>query len=214
MKWISMHSNHGLITYDIVKCLAGQGRYYVPAAASNRHIHLSQKMLEQLFGNGYTLKTMRPLSQPGQYACEEKLTLVGCKGKIESIRILGPMREETQVEISLTDSFVVGIPPVVRMSGDLNGTPGGKLIGPAGEVELRQGVIVSARHLHVSDEEALWYGIKSGDVVSVKKTGLRPATFGNVLVRAGEAHALELHIDTDEANAAVIKNGDLLELIK
>jgi putative phosphotransacetylase len=203
-----------LITYDIVKCLADQGRYFVPAAASNRHVHLSQEDVERLFGSGYKLKEMRPLSQPGQYACEEKLTLVGSKGKIEGIRILGPVRPETQVEVSLTDTFALGIAPAVRMSGDLKETPTGKLIGPAGEVALSQGVIVSARHLHMSDEEAAWYGVKSGDVVSVRKTGDRAATFGNVRVRAGKAHALELHIDTDEANAAAIKNGDLLELLK
>jgi len=203
-----------LITYDIVKCLAGQGKYYVPAAASNRHIHLSQEKLEQLFGSGYTLKKMRPLSQPGQYACEEKLTLVGGKGSIAGIRILGPVRHATQVEISLTDSFVLGIPPVVRMSGDIAGTPGGRLVGPKGEVVLTEGVIVSARHLHISAEEASWYGLKSGDVISVRKTGDRAVVFGNVLVRAGDAHALELHIDTDEANAAAIKNGDFLELLK
>jgi putative phosphotransacetylase len=121
-----------LVTLSVLKECAGKSRYFIPAAVSNRHIHLSQDALDILFGKGYELKPSKPLSQPGQYACEEKLTLVGSKGKIEGIRILGPVRPETQVEISVTDSFLLGIKPVVRMSGDLKDTPGGKLIGPKG----------------------------------------------------------------------------------
>lgn len=188
--------------------------YYVPAAVSNRHVHLSAADLAILFGSGYGLKKMRDLVQPGQYACEEQVTLEGPKGKIEKIRVLGPVRKETQVELSLTDSYKVGIEPVVRMSGDLDNTPGGKLIGPAGEVNLKKGLIISARHLHMSAEEAGWFGLKTGDVVSVKKKGARELVFGNVLVRAGEGHSLEFHIDTDEANAAGMRCGELLELIK
>ncbi len=203
-----------LITLTVVRELAQKNEYHIPAATSNRHIHISAGDLEALFGAGYKLKELRPLSQPGQYACEEKLTLEGPKGRIEGVRILGPERPETQVEISVTDSFKLGIAPVVRMSGDLKGTPGGRIIGPKGQIELTKGVIVSARHLHISDEEAALFGLKSGDIVSAKKTGERETVFGNILVRAGDAHSLELHIDTDEANAAGIKNGDILQLIK
>ena len=204
----------GTIKKSIIQALAAKNHYYIPAATSNRHIHLSQEALEALFGKDYVLRKLRPLSQPNQYACEEKVTLVGEKGAIKGIRVLGPVRPDTQVEITVTDSFVLGIPPVVRMSGDVNGTPGGKLVGPKGEYDLSFGVIVTRRHLHASAQQAAWFGLKDGDVVSVRKPGLRPAVFEDVVVRAGSSHDLELHIDTDEANAASIKNGDLLELIR
>jgi putative phosphotransacetylase len=203
-----------MVMLALVKHLAQKKEYYIPAAASGRHVHLCRAHVEALFGSGYQLKTLRPLSQPGQYACKEKIAVVGPKGRIEGVRILGPERPETQVEISMTDTFKLGIKPAIRMSGDTAGTPGCTLIGPAGEVKLVEGVIVAARHLHISTEEAAAYGLKNGDVVSVKKNGPRETTFGGILVRSGDAHSLELHIDTDEANAAAIKNGELLELIR
>ncbi len=203
-----------LVLLGIVKNLAQQKEYYIPAAASGRHVHLCRADVEKLFGAGYALKISRVLSQPGQYACEEKIAVVGPKGRIEGVRVLGPERPETQVEVSLTDTFKLGIAPAVRMSGDVTGTPGCTLIGPGGEVALGQGVIVAARHLHMSDEEAAVFGLKNGDVVSARKKGEREIIFGNILVRAGKAHSLELHIDTDEANAAAMGNGDLLELIR
>lgn len=202
------------ITVALAKELARQHQYYVPAAASSRHAHLSQDVLDVLFGKGYRLKTLRPLSQPKQVACEETVTIVGPKGKIGGVRVLGPVRSQTQVEISMTDTYRLGIEPVVRMSGDIGGSPGCTLKGPAGEVKLEQGVIVAARHLHISPEEADIFGFKDGDIVAARKQGEREAVFGNILVRAGEAHALELHLDIDEANAAGIQNGDLLELVK
>lgn len=188
--------------------------YYVPAAISARHAHLCEKDIESLFGKGHILKKMRDLNQPGQYACEERLTLLGPKGSIHKIRVLGPARGATQVEISQTDCFAAGLPPVVRMSGDYSGTPGGTLVGPAGEVNLTQGVMVSARHLHLSEEEAGWFGLEAGDLVSAKCEGPRPVIFGNIAVRVGKGHSLELHIDTDEANAAAMTCGELFELIK
>ena len=203
-----------LITLRMLEAYAAKSAYYVPAAVSNRHIHLSQDALDILFGKGYTLKQFKPLSQPNQYACEEKLTLVGPKNKIEGIRILGPVRSATQVEISLTDAYGLGVKPVVRMSGDISNTPGGKLIGPKGELDLSCGVIVSQCHLHASKEQAAWYGLKDGDLVSVRKSGVRSVVFEHVPVRAGDTHSLELHFDTDEANAALIGNGDLLELVR
>ena len=157
---------------------------------------------------------MRNLSQPEQYASQERIAISGPKGRIDNVRVLGPERPDTQVEISLTDSYKLGIQPVVRMSGDIEGTSGCQLIGPAGVLSLNKGVIVAARHLHISDEEAALYSLKNGDIIKVKKDGIRETVFGNILVRAGKAHSLELHIDTDEANAADIHNGELLELLR
>jgi putative phosphotransacetylase len=188
--------------------------FYVPAAISARHVHLCQSDIDLLFGKGYTLKRLRDLAQPGQYACEEKVTLIGAKGRIDGVRVLGPARLQTQVEISQTDSYKVGIPPVVRMSGNIEGTPGCTLVGPSGEVKLACGVIVAARHLHMSSAQAALYGLTNGQAVSVKKTGIRETIFGNVVVRSGDGHELEMHIDTDEANAAGMTCGELLELLK
>lgn len=203
-----------LTTLATCVALARNQEYYIPAAVSARHIHLSTADRDALFGPGYVLKKLRPLSQPGQYACEEKLAIVGPKGRIDGVRILGPERPDTQVEVSMTDTFALGIAPVVRMSGDIAGTPGCKLVGPKGEIALEKGVIVAARHLHMAAEEAAAYGLKNGDIVSACKRGVRATVLGSILVRAGEGHSLELHIDTDEANAAAIKTGDLLELVK
>ncbi len=201
------------VTLAVIRRLAQNKEYYIPAAASNRHIHISAADREKLFGAEYALKKLRPLSQPGQYACEEQVTVAGPKGRIEGVRILGPERPETQVEVSLTDTYRLGIEPAVRMSGDIAGTPGCTLTGPKGEVNIANGVIVAARHLHMSGDEAAEYGLKDKDIVSAGKKGEREIIFGNILVRAGKGHSLELHIDTDEANAAGIKNGELLELL-
>lgn len=203
------------IELEVIKQCALSGRgYFVPAAISARHVHLSSSDVEKLFGKGYRLKKLRDLNQPGQFACEEQVTFSGPKGSIGNVRILGPERGETQVEISVTDCYKAGVKPVVRMSGDLEGTPGGSLIGPAGEVALKQGVIVAARHLHMSAEEAAAFGLKNADKVSVRKSGDREIIFGNVAVRSGQGHSLEMHIDTDEANAAGMLCGELLEIIK
>lgn len=202
------------IAVALARELARQRQYYVPAAASSRHTHLSAEALEALFGKGYELKTLRLLSQPEQVACEETVTIIGPKGQIKGVRILGPVRSQTQVEISMTDTYRLGIKPTVRMSGDVGGSPGCTLAGPAGQITLPQGVIVAARHLHISGEEAEIFGLKDGDIVAACKQGERESVFGNILVRAGDAHALELHLDIDEANAAGVRNGDLLELVK
>jgi putative phosphotransacetylase len=196
---------------ELIKNFAKEnGICYVPVAISNRHVHLSPLHVEQLFGKGYKLHPLRPISQPGQYACEEKITLEGPKGAIKGLRVLGPERKETQVEISITDSYMLGIKPVVRMSGDIRGTPGGRLIGPKGQIELTRGVIVSARHLHLSEEEGKWFGLINGDKVKVRKLGVRGTVFNEVVVRCGSGNSLDLHIDTDECNAAGIKQGELL----
>ena len=203
-----------LIILTTAKQLAQQKEYYVPAAGSGRHVHLGGMDVKMLFGTGYSLKKLRELSQPGQYACEEKITIIGPKGRIDSVRILGPERTETQVEISLSDTYKLGIKPSIRISGDISDTPGCILKGPAGEIALNGGVIVAARHLHMSEEEAELYGLKNGDVVSARKKGCRDISFHNIPVRVSSSYSLELHLDTDEANAANINNGDLLELIR
>lgn len=189
------------------------GRGFVPVGISNRHIHLTQAAVEQLFGPGHQLTPTKALSQPGQFACEEKVTVEGPKGKLSGVRVLGPVRKDVQVELSVTDAFAAGIKPVVRMSGDIAGTPGCRLTGPAGSMEIREGVIVAARHLHISPEQAAVYGLKSGDQVRLRSEGPRAVVFEQVAVRSGPGHDLEVHIDFDEANCAQMKNGDLLEII-
>lgn len=190
------------------------GKLYVPVASSNRHIHLSQEDVQRLFGPGYQLQIQKALSQPGQYACKETVTLVGPKGKLERVRVLGPARKDTQIEISLTDSFKLGVKAPVRMSGDVKGTPGCEIVGPNGTIQVPQGVIVAARHLHVSDQQAALYGLKNGDEISLRLDGPRSVVLEHVVVRAGKGHDLEVHVDTDEANAAAMKSGTMMEVIR
>ena len=185
----------------------------LPIALSNKHIHLSQADLEALFGEGYELTHKKDLSQPGQFACEEMVEVVGPKGSTK-MRVLGPVRPESQVEVSLADARGLGIAVPVRQSGDVEGTPAFKLVGPNGEVECEKGIIVAARHIHMSLEDAEKFGVKDKDIVSVQTQGERALLFNNVLVRANAAFALEMHVDLEEGNAAGVKNGDLVELVK
>lgn len=184
----------------------------LPIALSNKHVHLSQADVDALFGEGYQLTPFKPLSQPGQYACEEKVTVVGPKGQ-QTMRVLGPVRPESQVEVSLADARGLGIAVPVRQSGDVEGTPGCKLVGPKGEVEITEGVIIAARHIHLYPETAETYGLKDGDIVSIQTNGERALIMNNVLVRAGEGNADEVHIDTDEANACNLDSGMMVEII-
>jgi putative phosphotransacetylase len=190
------------------------GKRYVPAAVSNRHIHLSRREADILFGPGYELQVERPLVQPGQFAAKEKVSIVGPKGRISDIRVLGPLRPETQVEISVTDSYVLGIEQALRMSGDVGGSPGVRLTTARGQVDLPEGVIIAARHLHMSDDQAKALGLSNGQAVSLRKPGDRGVTLSQVIVRSGKGHELEVHLDTDEANAAMIANGDILEIVE
>lgn len=180
----------------------------VPVGVSARHIHLSQEHIEILFGSGYQLKEMKPLSQPGQFAAEETVAVVGPKGKFDKVRILGPARSRSQLEISRTDSFSLGIPAPVRESGNTDGTPGIKIVGPQGEVDLEDGVIVAARHIHFHTDDAVKWGIADKQKLSVRVEGERAVVFENVIARVSDTFALDMHIDTDEANAAGVKNGD------
>lgn len=175
---------------------------------SNRHLHLSQADLEILFGPGAQLTNFRDLKQPGQFACEEKVNLIGPKGTLSGVRVLGPTRKQTQVEVSRTDSFTLGINPPLRDSGDLAGSASLILEGPAGRVEMSEGVIIAKRHVHFHPSEAEPLGIKDKDMITVRFGGERGLAFENVLARVNEAFALEFHVDIDEANAAFLKNGD------
>jgi putative phosphotransacetylase len=187
--------------------------YKVPVGLSNKHLHLSQEDLEALFGKGYELTPYKALKQPGQYAAEEKVDIVGPKGTIKGVRILGPVRKETQVELAITDARAIGVTAPVKESGKLEGTPGIKLVGPAGEIEIDHGVIIALRHVHLSAEQAKEAGVQDKQMISVRFGGERGVVFDNVLVRAGDGHEAEIHLDTDEGNAAGLKNGDLGELI-
>jgi len=180
----------------------------VSIGVSARHIHLAPEHIEALFGTGYELKVLKPLSQPGQFAAEETVAVVGPKGRFDKVRILGPARGSTQLEISRTDAFALGVDAPVRLSGNIEGTPGIRIVGPKGEVTVDQGVIVAARHIHLHTDDAARMNIKDKQVVSVRTEGERGVTFANVVCRVSEQFALDMHIDTDEANAAGIKNGD------
>ena len=170
---------------------------------SARHVHLSQEDLETLFGKGYQLTKKKGLSQPGQYACEERVTVVGTKKEMPGVSILGPVRPVSQVEISLTDARSIGVAAPIRESGDVAGSGACKLVGPCGEVELKEGVIAAKRHIHATPEDAEKLGVQDKDVVSVKiDTDGRSLVFGDVVVRVSPKFALAMHIDTDESNAA------------
>ncbi|MGI9951123.1 phosphate propanoyltransferase [Moorellaceae bacterium AZ2] len=186
----------------------------VPVGVSNRHMHMSQADLEVLFGPGYRLKPYRQLSQPGEYAAEETVTIVGPRGVIEGLRLLGPPREYSQIELALTDGYRLGIRPPVRESGDLEGTPGIAVVGPRGALTLSQGVILAARHIHMDEASACKYGLKDGQRVQVLVPGERGLIFDNVIVRVSPEYRVELHLDTDEANAALLKNGDLVHILR
>ncbi|MFH0955791.1 MAG: phosphate propanoyltransferase [Candidatus Falkowbacteria bacterium] len=176
----------------------------VPIEISARHVHLSKPDLEKLFGSSFKLSKLKDLSQTGQFAAKETVKLVGPLGQIEKVRILGPCREETQVEISETEARILGLNPPVRDSGNLAGTPGIKIIGPAGQIDLPQGVILALRHIHIDSATAENLGVKNGERVKVDTTGARDLLFENVLVRVSPDFKLAMHIDTDEANAAGI----------
>ncbi|WP_276352420.1 phosphate propanoyltransferase [Cohnella caldifontis] len=180
----------------------------VPIGVSARHIHLKPEHVEALFGPGYRLAEWKPLSQPGQFAAEETVAVYGPKGSFPKVRILGPARKLTQLEISRTDAFALGIDAPVRESGNIEGTPGVRIVGPAGEVTVDQGVIVAARHIHFHTSDAEQWGIRDKQMLKVRVGGERGIVFEQVLARVSDSFALDMHIDTDEGNAAGVKTGD------
>ena len=182
---------------------------------SARHVHVSRKDLDILFGEGYQLTSKKDLSQPGQFACEERVAVVGPKGSFPAVSILGPERPATQVEISASDARSIGVVAPVRESGVIEGSGACKLVGPKGEVELSEGVIVAKRHIHATPEDGEKYGVVDKQVVSVKvESDGRSLIFGDVVVRLNPAYALAMHIDTDESNAAFCTPGMMGDIIK
>ena len=187
----------------------------VPVGVSNRHIHLSVDDAETLFGKGYQLTPLKDLSQPGQFACKETLTIVGPSLRpIENVRVLGPVRKASQVEISRTDSFTLKVKPPVRESGDIAGSAPITIIGPEGVVQLKEGCIIANRHIHMSTAEGAQFGLADGDYVDIETSGERRTKFFDVQVRVNKDFRLEMHIDTDDANAAGIGNGAKVKIVK
>ncbi len=175
---------------------------------SARHVHVSRRVLDILFGEGYELTVKKNLSQPGQFACEERVQVIGPKSSFPAVSILGPVRPETQVELSAGDARSIGVKAPIRESGDLEGSAGCRLVGPKGEVEIKDGVIIAKRHIHMTPEDAEKYGLEDKQVVSVKvDTAERSLIFGDVVVRVSPKYALAMHIDTDESNAAGCTSG-------
>lgn len=183
------------------------GRLFVPLEASGRHVHVTKEQARELFGHALTEK--RPLSQPGQYLANERVTVIGPKGRFENVAVLGPERGEAQVEISLTDGKSLGITPPVRLSGDVKGSPGAVLQGPRGRVELTQGVIAAKRHIHMTPADAARMGVKDKQNVRLQVFTDRPLVFDDVMVRVNKDFATYVHLDYDEANACGFQNGDL-----
>lgn len=186
----------------------------IPVGISNRHIHLSDKDLNILFGDNYQLTKIKDLSQPGQYACKETLTVCGPKGAIEKIRVLGPTRSKTQVEVLAGDCIKLGVVAHTRLSGDLCNTAGITIIGPKGAVQIQEGVIVAQRHIHMTPEDARNFGVHDGQVVSIKFDDLRGGVYSNVAIRSTDDSALECHIDIEEANAMNIKSNSSVKIMK
>ena len=182
---------------------------------SARHVHVTEEDLKKLFGEGAELTVKKMLSQPGQFASEQKVNLVGPKKEIANVSILGPCRKATQVEVSATDARTLGVDAVVRESGDISGTPGIKLVGPAGSVDISEGVIVAKRHIHLTPEDAKELDVKDKDVVSVEvKSAERSLIFGDVVIRVSPSFAKAMHIDTDESNAGMVAPGTMGRIIK
>ena len=180
---------------------------------SNRHIHLHQNEVDTLFGKGYQLTKLRDLMQPGEFACNELLVISGKKGEIKKVRVLGPLRKATQVEVSLSDSIQIGLDAPVRQSGHIAGSAPVRITGPNGIVDLKEGCIVAMRHVHMKPADAEFYGIKDQEILRIKIEGARGLVFDNVVARVSPNMNLECHLDTDEANAAGAKNGSKAEIL-
>ena len=188
------------------------GRIFVELEASGRHVHVTKEQAQQLFGHGLTPK--RPLSQPGQFLANERVTVIGPKGEFQNVAVLGPERKEAQVEISLTDGRQLGIDPPVRPSGDVKGSPGAVLVGPQGRVEVSQGVIAAQRHIHMTPEDAARMGVKDKQVVRMQAFTQRPVIFEDVVVRVSKDFTTFAHLDYDEANACGFQKGDLGRILQ
>ncbi len=186
----------------------------IPIGVSARHVHLAQAEVEQLFGENYQLTPKFELSQPGQFAAEETVVIAGPKGSIERVRILGPARSLSQVEVSWTDAMKLGIKPPLRISGDIQGSSPVTLIGAKGSVVLNEGLIIAQAHIHMSPEDSAKFNVMDGQSVQIKVEGIRPIILSNVVIRVSERYRLEMHIDTDEANAGLIQQGTVAEIVQ
>ncbi|GKV63943.1 MULTISPECIES: phosphate propanoyltransferase [Sporosarcina] len=186
----------------------------VPIAVSARHVHLQPDHVEVLFGAGYELTQRSELSQPGQFAANETVMIAGPKSSIERVRILGPVRKATQVEVSFTDAMKLGVKPPLRESGNIEGSAPITLIGPKGSVHIEQGLIIAQSHIHMAPSDAARFGVQDGEYITVEADGIRPISFRNVRIRVNERYRLEMHIDTDEANAGFITQGTIGRLVK
>lgn len=204
------------IVAEMEGAAAPAGEPEIPVGISNRHIHLTAADVETLFGPGYTLTPLKDLSQPGQYACKETLTLVGPSMRaIEGVRVLGPVRRASQVEISATDSYQLKVKPPVRESGDIAGSAPITIIGPKGVLTLKEGCIIANRHIHMSEGDAARFGVKDGDYIDVDvNSGTRRTRWYDVQIRVSKDFRLEMHVDTDDANSAGIKNGSTVTVVK
>ena len=209
---ISQEQLVALVTQAVQAELQKRSRQ-VPVGISVRHIHLTRADVDKLFGYGYQLTPNKALSQPGQFACEECLDVIGPKGELKRVRILGPERSATQIELAQTDCRTIGVNAPVRSSGDTKGTPGVTLRGPLGELTVPEGVIVADRHLHMTPAQAAAFGLADGDRVQIRINGLKPGIMGGVLVRASNKCALDFHIDTDDGNAFLLKQGQLVTVL-
>lgn len=193
----------------------GEEQGDIPVGISNRHIHLTREHVDILFGKGYQLNVQKELSQPGQYACKETLTIIGPSLRpIENVRVLGPERRASQVEISKTDSYTLKVKPPVRESGNIAGSAPITIVGPCGVVTLKEGCIIANRHIHMSLADGVRYGVKDGDTVTVDAVGTRRTRFYDVQVRVSDAFRLEMHLDTDDANAVGLANGSKVKIVK
>lgn len=186
---------------------------YIPVSISARHIHLQEEHIGKLFGEGYRLTKLKDISQPGQYACEESVTIVGPKGKIDRVRILGPSRNQTQLEIAASDARKIGVKAPVRKSGDLQDSSPITIIGPKGTVNLDKGCIIADRHIHMTPKDAEQYGVKDGQKVSVLVRGIKGGLMGEVTIRVDNQYFLDMHIDTDDANAFGLIGNEWLKLM-
>ena len=202
-----------LVTVEEVQAELQKRSRQVPVGISVRHIHLTRDDVDKLFGYGYQLTPKKALSQPGQFACEECLDIIGPKGELKHVRILGPERSATQIELAQTDCRNIGIKAPVRSSGDTKGTPGVTLRGPRGTLTVPEGVMIADRHIHMTPAQAAAFGLADGDRVQVKIDGPKPGVMGGVLIRANDKCALDFHIDTDDGNAFLLKQGQLVTVL-
>jgi len=186
----------------------------IPVGTSNRHVHLSQSDQDALFGIDYQMTKAKDISQPGQFACKETLTIAGPKGAIEKVRVLGPIRKESQVEILRADCFKLGVNAPFKLSGDMEDTPGITLIGPCGSIYLPRGVMIAKRHIHMLPDDARRFGVTDGQIVSIRIDGARGGMLDNVVIRVNDTSALECHIDTEEGNAMNLKTGSRITIVK